>query len=71
MMLYDCYYFDDSDIVFTDGRQRKPNHNTTTGAWGMGFVSSSPLFSNTPPFSKFTYKSFLLSIYKYTVYIMF
>ena len=31
----------------------------TTGAWGMDFVSSSPLFSTTPPFSKFSYKSFL------------
>ena len=31
-----------------------------TGAWGMDFVSSSPLFSTTPPFfSKFSYKSFL------------
>ena len=34
---------------------------STTGAWGMDFVSSSPLFSTTPPplFSKFSYKSFL------------
>ena len=31
----------------------------TTGAWGMDFVSSSPLFSTTPLFSKFSYKSFL------------
>ena len=32
-----------------------------TGAWGMDFVSSSPLFSTTPPlFSKFSYKSFLI-----------
>ena len=32
----------------------------TTGAWGMDLVSSSPLFSTTPPlFSKFSYKSFL------------
>lgn len=30
-----------------------------TGAWGMDFVSSSPLFSTTPLFSKFSYKSFL------------
>ena len=32
-----------------------------TAAWGMDFVSSSPLFSTTPPplFSKFSYKSFL------------
>ena len=32
-----------------------------TGAWGMHFVSSSPLFSTTrpPPFSKYSYKSFL------------
>ena len=30
-----------------------------TGAWGMDFVSSSPLFSTTPFFSKFSYKSFL------------
>ena len=29
-----------------------------TGAWGMDFVSSSP-FSLLPPFSKFSYKSFL------------
>ena len=34
---------------------------STTGAWGMDFVSSSPLVSTTPPpfFSKFSYKSFL------------
>jgi hypothetical protein len=32
----------------------------STGAWGMDFVSSSPLFFTTPPFfSKFSYKSFL------------
>ena len=32
----------------------------STGAWGMDFVSSSPLlFSTTPLFSKFSYKSFL------------
>ena len=30
-----------------------------TGAWGMNFVSSSPLFSTTPLFSNFSYKSFL------------
>ena len=30
-----------------------------TGTWGMDFVSSSPLFSTTPLFSKFSYKSFL------------
>ena len=30
-----------------------------TGAWGMDFVSSSPFFSTTPLFSKFSYKSFL------------
>ena len=30
-----------------------------TDAWGMDFVSSSPLFSTTPLFSKFSYKSFL------------
>jgi hypothetical protein len=29
------------------------------GAWGMDFVSSSPLFSTTPFFSKFSYKSFV------------
>jgi hypothetical protein len=30
----------------------------STGAWGMDFVSSSSLFSTTPPlFSKFSYKS--------------
>ena len=28
---------------------------TWTGAWGMDFVSSSPLFSTTPPFFKFSY----------------
>jgi hypothetical protein len=33
--------------------------NNFTGAWGMDFVSSSPFFSTTPPFSKFSYKSFL------------
>jgi hypothetical protein len=30
-----------------------------TGAWGMDIASSSPLFSTTPLFSKFSYKSFL------------
>ena len=32
-----------------------------TGTWGIDYVSSSPLFSTTPPpfFSKFSYKSFL------------
>ena len=30
-----------------------------TDAWSMDFVSSSPVFSTTPLFSKFSYKSFL------------
>ena len=30
----------------------------TTGAWGMDFVSSSPLFSTTPPFFLFHIHSF-------------
>ena len=30
-----------------------------TGAWGMDFVSSSPLFSTTPLFQNVSYKSFL------------
>ena len=31
----------------------------STGAWGMDFLSSSPLFSTAPLFSQFSYKSFL------------
>ena len=32
--------------------QKKKGQPTITGAWGMDFVSSSPLFSTTPPFFK-------------------
>ena len=35
-----------------------------TGAWSMDFVSSSPLFSTTPLFSKFSYKSFLFQNFR-------
>jgi hypothetical protein len=35
----------------------------STGAWGMDFLSSSPLFSTTTPFSKFAYKSFLFQYF--------
>ena len=34
------------NIIFTK------SDDITTGAWGMDFVSSSPLFSPTPPFFK-------------------
>ena len=45
-------------ISFVDDINHVPP-DVPTGAWGMDFVSSFPLFSTTPLFSKFSYKSFL------------